>query len=61
MRYLFDEGGSSQPPLVFERKECPFLHCKEFFSPCRVGRCVSSWLPGSRFLRIIYNSRMEAI
>ncbi|CAP94145.1 hypothetical protein PCH_Pc16g14750 [Penicillium rubens Wisconsin 54-1255] len=39
MRYLFDEGGSSQPPLVFERKECPFLHCKEFFSPCRVGRC----------------------
>ncbi|EKV09162.1 hypothetical protein PDIP_65460 [Penicillium digitatum Pd1] len=25
MRYLFDEGGSSQPPLVFERKECPFF------------------------------------
>jgi hypothetical protein len=37
MRYLFDEGGSSQPPLVFERKECPFFALQGVLQP------VPSW------------------
>ena len=37
MRYLFDEGDLSQPPLVFERKECPFFALQGVLQP------VPSW------------------
>ena len=37
MRYLFRKCRKSQPPLVFERKECPFLEKRSSSARAEMG------------------------
>jgi hypothetical protein len=60
MRYLLVAGGSSQPPLVFERKECPFFALQGVLQPVpswEMRIILASWITVP--LRIIYNSHLR--